>query len=118
MKRLVTVTGPVTAAQMDGYHIEEWLLDHIMIQVSDKRDGSLEDAFDERDRRYLSQFPAAQLADGGRKRCSTSKRHVRWRHAMEKPPGSLMRRHRELDRPPRLCNRRGRNTIFRLAWSS
>jgi transcriptional regulator of met regulon len=63
MKRLVTVTGPVAAAQMDGYLIEERLLDHIMIQVMDKGDGNLEIAFDERDRRYLSQFSAAQLAD-------------------------------------------------------
>ena len=63
MKRLVTVTGPVAAAQMNGYLIEERLLDHIMIQVIDKGDGNLEIAFDERDRRYLSQFSAAQLAD-------------------------------------------------------
>jgi len=63
MKRLVTVTGPVAAAQMDGYLIEERLLDHIMIQVIDKGDGNLEIAFDERDRRYLSQFSAAQLAE-------------------------------------------------------
>jgi transcriptional regulator of met regulon len=63
MKRLVTITGPVAAAQMDGYLIEERLLDHIMIQVMDKGDGNLEIAFDERDRRYLSQFSAAQLAD-------------------------------------------------------
>ncbi len=63
MKRLVTVAGPVAAAQMDGYLIEERLLDHIMIQVMDKGDGSLEFAFDERDQRYLSQFSAAQLAE-------------------------------------------------------
>jgi transcriptional regulator of met regulon len=63
MKRLVTITGPVAAAQMDGYLIKERLLDHIMIQVMDKGDGNLEIAFDERDRRYLSQFSAAQLAD-------------------------------------------------------
>jgi transcriptional regulator of met regulon len=61
--RLVTVTGPVTAAQMDGYLIEERLLDHIMIQVMDKGHRSLEIAFDERDRRYLSPFSAAQLAE-------------------------------------------------------
>jgi transcriptional regulator of met regulon len=53
----------IAAAQMDGYLIEERLLDHIMIQVIDKGDGNLEIAFDERDRRYLSQFSAAQLAD-------------------------------------------------------
>ncbi len=63
MKRLVTVTGPVAAAQMDGYLIEERLLDHIMIQVMDRGDGSLEFAFDERDQRYLSQFSAEQLAE-------------------------------------------------------
>lgn len=63
MKRLVTVTGPVTAAQMNGYLIEERLLDHIMIQVVDKGGGNLDIAFDERDRRYLSQFSATQLAD-------------------------------------------------------
>jgi hypothetical protein len=63
MKRLVTVTGPVTAAQMDGYLIEERLLDHIMIQVIDKGSGNLDLAFQERDQRYLSQFSAAQLAD-------------------------------------------------------
>src|SRR3954471_12720154 len=63
MKRLVTVTGPVAAAQMNGYLIEERLLDHIMIQVMDNGDGNLEIAFDERDRRYLSQLSAAQLAD-------------------------------------------------------
>lgn len=62
MKRLVTVTGPVAAAQLDGYLIEERLLDHIMIQVSDKGCGNLEIAFHERDRRYLSQFSAAQQA--------------------------------------------------------
>jgi transcriptional regulator of met regulon len=63
MKRLVTVTGPVAAAQMDGYLIEERLLDRIMIQVIDKGDGNLEIAFDERDQRYLSRFSAAQLAE-------------------------------------------------------
>jgi transcriptional regulator of met regulon len=63
MKRLVTVTGPVAAAQMDGYLIEERLLDHIMIQVIDKDDGNLEIAFHERDQPYLSQFSAAQLAE-------------------------------------------------------
>jgi transcriptional regulator of met regulon len=63
MKRLVTVTGPVAAAQMDGYLIEERLLDHIMIQMIDTGGGSLEIAFDERDRRYLSQFSAEQLAE-------------------------------------------------------
>ena len=63
MKRLVSVTGPVAAAQMDGYLIEERLLDHIMIQVIDKGDGNLEIAFHERDQRYLSQFSAAQLAE-------------------------------------------------------
>lgn len=62
MKRLVTVTGPVTAAQLDGYLIEERLLDHIMLQVSDKGGGNLEIAFQERDQRYLSQFSAAQQA--------------------------------------------------------
>jgi transcriptional regulator of met regulon len=63
MKRLVTDTGPVTAAQMDGYLIEERFLDQIMIQVIDKGDGNLEIAFDERDRRYLSQFSAALQAE-------------------------------------------------------
>ncbi|WP_262030593.1 hypothetical protein [Microvirga sp. Mcv34] len=63
MKRLVTVTGPVTAAQLNGYLIEERLLDHIMIQVIDKGGGNLDIAFQERDQRYLSQFSAAQLAD-------------------------------------------------------
>jgi len=63
MKRLVTVTGPVAAAQMDGYLIEERLLDHIMIQIIDQGGGNLEIAFDERDRRYLSQFSAEQLAE-------------------------------------------------------
>ncbi len=62
MKRLVTGAGAVAAAQMDGYLIEERLLDHIMIQVLDMGNGTLEIAFDERDRRYLSQFSAAQLA--------------------------------------------------------
>jgi hypothetical protein len=63
MKRLVTVTGPITAAQLDGYLIEERLLDQIMIQVSDRDDGNLEVAFQERDQRYLSQFSAAQQAE-------------------------------------------------------
>jgi transcriptional regulator of met regulon len=63
MKRLVTITGPVAAAQMDGYLIEDRLLDRIMIQVIDKGHGNLEIAFDERDQRYLSQFSAAQLAE-------------------------------------------------------
>jgi transcriptional regulator of met regulon len=63
MKRLVTVTGPVAAAQMDGYLIEERLLDHIMIQVIDRGGGDLDIAFHERDRRYLSQFSAAQQAE-------------------------------------------------------
>ncbi|QRM33510.1 hypothetical protein [Microvirga sp. VF16] len=60
---MVTVTGPVTAAQMNGYLIEERLLDQIIIQVSDKGDGNLEVAFHERDQRYLSQFSAAQQAE-------------------------------------------------------
>ena len=63
MKRVVTITGPVAAAQMDGYLIEERLLDHIMIQVIDRGGGDLEIAFHERDRRYLSQFSAVQLAE-------------------------------------------------------
>jgi transcriptional regulator of met regulon len=63
MKRLVTVTGPVAAAQLDGYLIEERLLDQIMIQVTDKGCGNLEIGFDEKDRRYLSQFSAEQLAE-------------------------------------------------------
>ena len=63
MKRLVTVTGPITAAQLNGYLIEERLLDQIMIQVSDRDDGNLEVAFQERDQRYLSQFSAAQQAE-------------------------------------------------------
>ena len=63
MKRLVTVTGPVAAAQMDGYLIEERLLDQIMIQVIDKGDGNLDITFHERDQRYLSQFSAEQLAE-------------------------------------------------------
>lgn len=62
MKRLVTVTGPVAAAQMDGYLIEERLLDHIMVQISDRGGGNLEIAFQERDQRYLSRFSAAQQA--------------------------------------------------------
>jgi hypothetical protein len=63
MKRLVTVTGPVAAAQMDGYLIEGRLLDHIMIQVIDKGDGNLDITFHERHQRYLSQFSAEQLAE-------------------------------------------------------
>ncbi|MDF2970709.1 MAG: hypothetical protein K0R61_1159 [Microvirga sp.] len=63
MKRLVTVTGPVAAAQMDGYLIEERLLDHIMIQVIDRGGGTLDITFHERDQRYLSQFSAEQLAE-------------------------------------------------------
>jgi transcriptional regulator of met regulon len=63
MKRLVTVAGPVATAQMDGYLVKERLLDQIMIQVIDKADGNLEIAFHERDRRYLSQFSAEQLAE-------------------------------------------------------
>lgn len=62
MKRLVTAAGPVEVAQMDGYLIEERLLDQIMIQVIDKGGGNLEIAFHERDRRYLSQFSAEQMA--------------------------------------------------------
>jgi hypothetical protein len=62
MKRLVTRAGAVTTAEMDGYHIEERLLDRIMIQVSDKGGGSLEVAFHERDQRYLSRFSATQHA--------------------------------------------------------
>jgi transcriptional regulator of met regulon len=62
MKRLVTLTGPVAAAQMDGYLIEERLLDQIMIQVIDKGWGNLEIAFHEKDQRYLSQFSAVQQA--------------------------------------------------------
>jgi hypothetical protein len=62
MKRLVTVTGPVTAAQMDGYLIEERLLDCIRIQVSDKGNGNLEIDFLDDNHRYLSQFSAAQQA--------------------------------------------------------
>ncbi|MCC2652864.1 MAG: hypothetical protein K0Q60_3027 [Microvirga sp.] len=63
MKRLVTVTGPVAAAQMDGYLIEERLLDHIMIQVIDRGGRTLDITFHERDQRYLSQFSAEQLAE-------------------------------------------------------
>jgi len=62
MKRLVTRTGAVTNAQMDGYLIEERLLDRIMIQVSDQGFGNLEVAFHERDQRYLAKFSAAQCA--------------------------------------------------------
>ena len=63
MKRLVTVKGPVTAAQMNGYLIEERLLDQIMIQVIDKGNGYLEIGFADRDRCYLSQFTAALQAE-------------------------------------------------------
>jgi hypothetical protein len=45
--------------EIDGYLIEERLLEHIMIQVIDKGGGSLENAFNDRDRRSLSQFSAA-----------------------------------------------------------
>ena len=38
-------------------------VDHIMIQVIDRGGGDLEIAFHERDRRYLSQFSAVQLAE-------------------------------------------------------
>ena len=62
MRRLVTKAGAVTNAQMDGYLVEERLLDRIMIQVSDKGGGNLEIAFHERDQRFLSQFSAAQHA--------------------------------------------------------
>jgi transcriptional regulator of met regulon len=60
MRRLITTAGAVTIAQMDGYFIEERLLDRIMIQISDKGDENLEIAFHERDQRDLSQFTAAQ----------------------------------------------------------
>jgi hypothetical protein len=63
MRRLVTIAGPVAAAQMDGYHIEERLLDGIMIEVMVSDDGNLEVAFSERDRRFLSQFSDEQLAE-------------------------------------------------------
>jgi hypothetical protein len=63
MKRLVTVTGPVAAAQMDGYLIEERLLDHIMVQVIDRGGGTLDITFHKSDQRYLSQFSAEQLAE-------------------------------------------------------
>jgi hypothetical protein len=62
MKRLVTVAGPVAAAQLDGYLVEERLLDRIMSQISDRGGGDLEIAFHERDQRYLPQFCAAQQA--------------------------------------------------------
>jgi hypothetical protein len=62
MKRLVTRAGAVASAQMDGYLIEERLLDRIMIQISHKGGGNIEVAFQERDQRYLSQFSAAQHA--------------------------------------------------------
>jgi hypothetical protein len=63
MKRLVTVADPVATAQMDGYLIEERLLEHIMIQVIDKGDGNLEITFHERGYRYLSQFSAEQVVE-------------------------------------------------------
>jgi hypothetical protein len=47
---------------MDGYLIEERLLDGIMIEISDQGGGNLEIAFSDRDRRYLSQFTPAQQA--------------------------------------------------------
>ncbi len=62
MKTLVTACGAVRAARMDGYLIEERLLDGIMIEISDQGGGNLEIAFSDRDRRYLSQFTAAQQA--------------------------------------------------------
>ena len=62
MKRLVTRAGAIATAQMDGYLIEERLLDRILIQVSDKGDGNLEVAFRKEDQRYLSKFSAAQHA--------------------------------------------------------
>lgn len=62
MKKLVSFTGAVGAARLDGYLIEERLLDRIMIQVTDKGTGALEVAFQEMDQRYLSQFTAEQLA--------------------------------------------------------
>jgi hypothetical protein len=61
MKRLVSKAGDVTTVQMDGYIVEERLLDRIMIQISDKG-GNLEIAFRERDQRYLAQFSPAQQA--------------------------------------------------------
>ena len=63
MKRLVTVNGPVAAAQMNGYLIEERLLDQIMIQVIDKGGGNLDIAFHERDQRWLLQCSEAQQAE-------------------------------------------------------
>jgi hypothetical protein len=45
--------------EIDGYLIEKQLLEHIMIHVIDKGGGSLENAFDGKDRRSLSQFSAA-----------------------------------------------------------
>lgn len=62
MKRLVTRAGAVSTACIDGYLIEERLLDGIMIQVSDKGGGNLEIAFPDKDRRYIAQFSAAQQA--------------------------------------------------------
>lgn len=61
MKRLVTARGAVSVARMDGYLIEERLLDGVMIEISDCC-GNLEVGFSDRDRRYLSQFSAAQHA--------------------------------------------------------
>jgi hypothetical protein len=45
--------------EIDGCLIEEQLLEHIMMEVIDKGGGSVENAFDHRDRRSLSQFSAA-----------------------------------------------------------
>lgn len=53
MKRLVTARGTVPVARMDGYLIEERLLDGIMIEVSSSG-GNLEVVFSDKDRRYLS----------------------------------------------------------------
>lgn len=83
MKRLVTAAGAVTCAQMDGYLIEERLLDRIMIQVSDKGGGNLEVAFHDRDRRYLSQFTAAQHAQW----LAQAMHHVEAGCALEAPGG-------------------------------
>jgi hypothetical protein len=118
MKRLVTVTGPVAAAQMDGYLIEERLLDHIMIQVIDKGDGNLEIAFHERDQRYLSQFSAAQLAEW----LQEAMLHVEAACPLETRDGKVAwitdEAHRKPDHQSRPCDRHGRTTNFRLAWSS
>ncbi len=61
MKRVVTARGTVPVARMDGYLIEERLLDGIMIEISNSG-GNLEVGFSEKDRRYLSQFSATQQA--------------------------------------------------------